>query len=172
MQAEARDPHLRDAFVPDRRVRLASDVAGLCAVLLLIGLLGAVFTWWGRSDLFDLASSPREELKIDAGFLVGPVLILAVLPLVLGRARQVALKRYFRTRLLIAALLWIAGLVILLTKVSGLDADYSLEAGTYVSAGLMTLGLLSTLAMWPHDLAVVRVDARGRVREPRPASLQ
>lgn len=90
--------------MPNRRVRLGSDVAGICAALLLIGLLGAAFTWWGRSSLFDLASNSRETIKIDTGFLVGPALILVALPLVLGRARQLALKRLFRTRLVIAAL--------------------------------------------------------------------
>lgn len=152
--------------MPNQRVRLASDVAGLCAVLLLVGLLGTAFTWWGRSDLFDLASSSLEAVKIDTGFLVGPILILVALPLVIGRSRQLALKRYFRARLVIAALLWLAGLVILAVKVGGLDDSYSLEAGTYVSAGLMALGLVSTLAMWPGDLPVVKVDRNGLVREP------
>jgi undecaprenyl pyrophosphate phosphatase UppP len=161
---------LRDAYVPNRRVRLASDVAGACAVLLLVGLLGTAFTWWGRSALFDLAGNARQAVKIDAGFLVGPVLILVALPLVIGRGRQVALKRLFRIRLLVAALLWVAGLAILIAKVSGLDSSYDIEAGTYVSAGLMLLGLVATLAMWPGDLAVVRVDRNGLVREPTAAA--
>ena len=158
--------------MPNRRVRLASDVAGLCAVLLLIGLLGTAFTWWGRSDLFDLAGNQLEAVKIDTGFLVGPVLILVALPLVIGRARQVALKRYFRIRLLIAALLWLAGLVLLVARIAGLDSSYTLEAGTYVSGGLMTLGLLATLAMWPGDLPVVKVDRKGLVHEPTAAALR
>lgn len=161
---------LRDAYVPNRRVRLASDVAGLCAALLLIGLLGTAFTWWGRSDLFDLASNSLGVIKIDTGFLVGPILILVALPLVIGRARQVALTRYFRTRLVVAALLWLAGLVILIARVVSLDGSYSLEAGFYVSAGLLALGLLSTLAMWPGDLPVVKVDRKGMVREPTAAA--
>lgn len=161
---------LRDAYTPNRRVRFASDVAGICAALLLVGLLGAAFTWWGRSALFDLASNELETVKIDTGFLVGPVLILVTLPLVIGRARQVALTRWFRARLLVAALLWVAGLAILVAKVSGLDPSYSLEAGTYVSAGLMVVGLLATLAMWPVGLAVVRVDRNGLVREPTAAA--
>lgn len=156
--------------MPNRRVRLASDVAGLCAVLLLIGLLGTAFTWWGRSDLFDLASSPLEAVKIDTGFLVGPILILVTLPLVLGRSRQLALKNHFRPRLIGAALLWLAGLAILAAKIAGLDDSYSLEAGAYVSGGLMTLGLISTLAMWPGDLPVVKVDRNGMVREPTAAA--
>ncbi|HKH64804.1 MAG TPA: hypothetical protein VKA35_05020 [Solirubrobacterales bacterium] len=105
---------LRDAYVPNRRVRLASDVAGIAAVLLLIGLLGAAFTLWGRSDLFDLAGNSRESIKIDTGFLIGPILILVALPLVIGRSRQLALKRYFKERLAVASLLWIAGLVTLI----------------------------------------------------------
>lgn len=103
-------------------------------------------------------------MKIDTGFLVGPILILVALPLVIGRSRQLALKRYFRARLVIAALLWLAGLVILIVKVSELDASYDLEAGAYVSAALMALGLISTLAMWPGDLPVVQVDRNGMVR--------
>jgi hypothetical protein len=161
---------LRDAYVPSRRVRLASDVAGICAALLLVGLIGTAFTWWGRSALFDLASNSREAIKIDTGFLVGPALILVALPLVIGRARQVALKRLFRARLLIAALLWVAGLVILVAKVADLDSTYSVEAGTYVSAGLMLLGLTATLAMWPSGLRVVQVDGKGLVREPTAAA--
>jgi len=157
---------LREAYVPSRRVRLASDVAGLCAALLLIGLLGAAFTWWGRSDLFDLASSSLEAIKIDTGFLVGPILILVALPLVVGRSRQLALTRYFRVRLLVAALLWLIGLGLLIARIASLDSNYTLEAGAYVSGGLMALGLLSTLAMWPGELPVVRIDRNGMVREP------
>lgn len=157
---------LREAYVPSRRVRLASDVAGICAALLLVGLLGAAFTWWGRSDLFDLASNDREAVKIDTGFLIGPVLILVALPLVLGRARQVALARHFRTRLVLAAAVWMAGLWFLLARFAALDGSYSPEAGLYVSAGLMLLGFLSTLAMWPGDLPTVSVDRKGMVREP------
>lgn len=161
-----KEGQLREAYVPNRRVRLASDVAAICAALLLLGLIGTAYTWWGRSALFDLASNSREPIKIDTGFLVGPALILVALPLVLGRSRQVALKRLFRARLLLAALLWIAGLAILAAKVSGLDSSYDVEAGTYVSGGLMLLGLLATLAMWPGGLRMVEVDRNGLVREP------
>lgn len=161
---------LRAAYVPSRRVRLASDVASLCAALLLVGLIGTAFTWWGRSSLFDLASNPLETVKIDTGFLVGPALILVLLPLLFGRNRQLALKRYFRARLVLASLLWVAGLVVLLAKVSGLDSSYTIEAGTYVSAGLLLLGLASTLAMWPGDLEVVEVNRNGTVREPTVAA--
>lgn len=165
-----KEGQLRDAYAPNRRVRLASDVAGICAVLVLVGMLGTAFTWWGRSAVFDLASNELETVKIDTGFLVGPVLILVTLPLVIGRKRQVALTRWFRARLLLAALLWVAGLVILVAKVSGLDSSYSLEAGTYVSGGIMLLGLAATLAMWPGDLPVVQVDRNGFVRGPMPVA--
>ncbi|HET9677090.1 MAG TPA: hypothetical protein VFP21_06265, partial [Solirubrobacterales bacterium] len=167
--SEPRNGQLREAYVPNQRVRLASNVAGLCAVLLFVGLLGAAFTWWGRSALFDLAANSHETVKIDPGFLVGPALILITLPLVIGRARQLALKQYFRIRLAVAALLWVAGLVVLIAKVAGLDSSYDVEAGTYVSAGLMLLGLASTLAMWPGELPVVQVNRKGTVREPTAA---
>jgi hypothetical protein len=160
---------LRDAYVPNRRVRLASDVAAICAVLLLVGLLGTALTWWGRSALFDLASNSLQVAKIDTGFLVGPMLILVTLPLVLGRARQLALTRLFRARLVLAAVLWAAGLAILIANVSGLDG-YTIRAGTYVSGGLLVVGLVATLAMWPGNLPVVKVDRRGVVREPSSAS--
>jgi len=161
---------LRDAYVPNRRVRLASDVAGICAALLLIGLLATAFTWWGRSALFDLASNSRESIKIDTGFLAGPIMVLIALPLVVGRSRQVALTRYFKTRLAVAALLWLIGLGLLLGRIASLDSSYGLEAGFYVSAGLILTGLIATLAMWPRDLAVVQVDRKGLVREPMAAA--
>ncbi len=161
---------LREAYVPDRRVRVASDVATACAVLLLVGLVGAAFTWWGRSGLFDLAGNSLQTVKIDPGFLVGPALILVLLPLVFGRARQLALKRWFRGRLAIASLLWVGGLIALAIRVGGLDSSYSTEAGTYVSAGLMLVGLLATLAMWPRGLPVVRVNRNGAVVEPAGAA--
>ncbi|HEX5982860.1 MAG TPA: hypothetical protein VFY69_01500 [Solirubrobacterales bacterium] len=171
MTADATEQaQLREAYVPNRRVRIASDVAGLCAALLLLGLLGAAFTWWGRSDLFDLASNSRVAIKIDPGFLVGPALILAALPLVLGRARQLALKPFFRARLAIAALLWLAGLALLLARMAGLDSSYTLEAGFYISAGLLTVGFLSTVAMWPGDLPVVLVNRKGVARRLAPRS--
>ncbi len=154
--------------MPDRRVRLASDVAALCVAGLLIGLLGSGLSWWGRSALFDLASTPLQVVKLGLGFLVGPILILAAMPLVFGRARQLALKRGFKARLILAALLWIAGLAILIAKVSSLDG-YTIEAGTYVTAGLLIVGLLATLAMWPRGLPVVNIDRKGTERAPAPA---
>jgi hypothetical protein len=155
---------LRDAYLPNRRVRLASDVASVCAAGLLIGLLGSGLTWWDRSALFDLAGTSREVVKLGTGYFVGPMLILVVLPLRFGRARQVGLKRLFRARLALATLLWSAGLGVLIHKVSGLDG-YTIEAGTYVTGGLIAVGLFATLAMWPAGLRVVMVDRAGLVRE-------
>ena len=109
-------------------------------------------------------------MKIDTGFLVGPALILVLPLLVFGRSRQLAFKRYFRARLLTAAFLWAAGVVTLIVKVAALDSSYAIEAGTYVSAGLMSLGLASTVAMWPGDLEVVQVNSEREVRDPTVAS--
>jgi len=159
---------LRDAYVPSLRVMLASDVAYLCAIGLLIGLLGSGLTWWERSALFDLAENSLQTVKIGMGFLVGPIAILTALPLLLAHPGQVALTRFYRTRLLVGAALWIAGLVILVAKVSALDG-YTLRAGTFVSAGLLIVGLLATLAMWPSGLEVVSVNRKGLIpRRPAP----
>jgi hypothetical protein len=159
---------LRDAYVPNRRVRLASNIAAICAAGLLIGLIGSAVTWWGRSALFDLAENPRQTVKIGTGYFFGPVLILMALPLLLGRAGQVVLKRWYRARLGVAVLLWVAGLVVLVSKVSGLDS-YTIKAGTYIVSGLLVVGLISTLAMWPIGLRVVEVDRKGNVRgSPQP----
>ncbi len=155
---------LRPAYLPDRRVRLASDLASLCAVGVLVGLLGSALTWWDRSALFDLAANSRQVVKMGTGYLAGPMLILVALPLVFGRARQVALKRWFRARLLAAAALWVVGMIVLASRVSGLDG-YTIETGTYVTAGLLLVGLLATLAMWPAGLTEIRVDREGRIRE-------
>jgi hypothetical protein len=154
---------LRDAYVPNRRVRLGSDVAGLCAVALLLGLLGTAVTWNRHAALFDLASNPLDTVKLGTGYLAGPVLILLVLPLVIGQRRQLALTRRFRLRLVLAALLWVIGIAVLATKLAGLDG-YQLQAGAYVTAGLLVVGLLATLAMWPSGLEIVRVNRKGDLR--------
>lgn len=151
---------LREAYLPDRRVRLASDVAAICAAGLLIGLLGSGLTWWDRSALFDLAGNSRQVVKMGTGYFAGPMLILVTLPLVFGRGRQVALKRLYRARLALAALLWAAGLTVLIAKVSELDG-YAIEAGTYIAGALLIVGLIATLAMWPAGLGVVKVDRNG-----------
>lgn len=161
----------RAAYRPNRRVRVASDVATLCAVGLLIGVLGSVVTWWDRSALFDLAQSPLQVVKLGSGYLLGPIAILIALPLVFGRARQVALRRWYRARLLVACLLWVSGLVVLVDKVSGLGDGYAVQAGAYIAAVLILVGLAATAAMWPAGLGEVEVDPAGRVRESRAPTL-
>jgi hypothetical protein len=156
---------LRDAYVPSRRVRIASDVAGICVAGLLLGHLGSAVTWWGRSDLFDLASTSLQTVKLGTGYFFGPVLILIALPLVLGRRRQVAVKRWFKERVALAVALWLAGLVILVTKVSGLDG-YTIEAGTYITGTFLIVGLVATIAMWPAGLRVVKIDRNGSIKGP------
>jgi hypothetical protein len=163
-EPKAEPGQLRDAYLPNRRVRLASDIASACAIGILIGLVATTFTWHERVPLFELASSPLQTVKLGTGYLAGPVLILVTLPLVLGRARQVALTRRFRTRLAIAAVLWAVGLAVLIAKVEGLDDAYTVEAGAYVTAAFLVGGLLATLAMWPAGLRVVKVDRAGLVR--------
>jgi len=154
---------LRDAYVPNRRVRLASDVAGLCAVALLLGLLGTALTWDRHAALFDLASTSLDTVKLGTGYLAGPALILVALPLVIGRQRQLALVQHYRQRLVLASLLWVVGIAILATKLAGLDG-YQLQAGAYVTAGLLIVGLVATMAMWPSGLEIVRVNRKGSLR--------
>jgi len=155
---------LRKAYRPDRRVRIASDVAAFCAVGLLIGVLGSAVTWWDRSPLFDLAESSLQAIKLGTGYLFGPIAILIALPLVFSRRRQVALQRWYRARLLIAAVFWICGGVVLVDKVSGLDDSFTLQPGAYIAAALIVVGFLATLAMWPRGLREVEVDHAGRVQ--------
>lgn len=156
---------LREAYVPNRRVRLASDLAGLCAAAILLGLIGTALTWDRHAALFDLASSSRDTVKLGTGYLAGPVLILLALPLVVGRPLQLALVHRYRLRLTLAALLWVAGIAILAAKLAGLE-DEQLQAGAYVTAGLLLVGLLATLAMWPRGLETVQVNRKGRVPSP------
>ena len=142
-------------------------MATVCAVGLLIGVLGSAVTWWDRSALFDLAQSPLQVVKLGTGYLLGPVAILIALPLVFGRGRQVALRRWYRARLVVSCLLWVSGLVVLVDKVSGLGDEYTVQPGAYIAAALIVVGLAATAAMWPAGLAEVEVDPAGRVRESR-----
>jgi hypothetical protein len=156
---------LRDAYVASRRVSIAAWIASLCAAGLLIGLIGSGLTWFERSALFDLAQNSLGTVKIGLGFLAGPVAILIVMPFVLARPGETALTRLYRVRIVAAAALWLAGLVILVAKVADLDG-YTLTAGTYVSAGLLLAGLAATLAMWPAGLKVVGINRKGLIRRP------
>jgi hypothetical protein len=163
-EPQAKPGQLRDAYLPNRRVRLSSDIASGCAVGLLLGVLATTFTWNDRVPLFDLAASPLQTVKLGLGYLAGPLLIMVVLPLVLGRARQVAIKRWYRERLLLAGLLWVAGMVVLYAKLAGLEG-YTVQIGTYVTGAFLVVGLIATLLMWPDGLDVVKVDRTGAVRK-------
>lgn len=156
---------LQDAYVGSRRVWIAGWIASLCAAGLLIGLVGSGLTWFDRSALFDLAQNSLGTVKIGLGFLAGPVAILLVMPFALPRPGETALTRLYRARILAASALWVGGLVILIAKVADLDG-YTVTAGTYVSAGLLVVGLAANLALWPSGLEVVAINRKGLVRGP------
>ncbi|HWP32202.1 MAG TPA: hypothetical protein VNL97_00495 [Solirubrobacterales bacterium] len=158
----------REVYLASARVYFASLVAQVCAAGLTIGVIGSIVTWDERSTLFDLANSPHGISKPELGFLVGPALILLALPLVRHREPHVAYASRYRLRLGIAALLWVAGLTVLLVHLAGLNSEYTLQAGAYVATALLVVGLLATLAMWPAGLATGLFDRRGEV-VPDPA---
>lgn len=153
----------REVYLATTRVYVASIVAQVCAAGLLIGVLGAIFTWGHSSALFDFADSPHGVSKPELGYLFGPALILLALPLVRHREPHVAVVERYRLRLGIALALWVAGLVALLTHLAGLNDEYTLQAGAYVAPALLVAGLLATLAMWPAGLATGLFDRRGGV---------
>jgi hypothetical protein len=153
----------RGVYLASTRVYVASIVAQVCAAGLFVGVLGSVFTWDERSALFDLANSPHGISKPQLGYLFGPALILIALPLVRHRRPRVAYTSRYRTRLAIALALWTIGLVRLFTHLSGLDGEYTLQAGAYVATTLIAVGLLATLAMWPAGLRTGLFDRRGGV---------
>ncbi len=121
------------------------------------------------SAVFDLANSPHGISKPELGYLFGPALILIALPLVRHRQPRVAYTSRYRTRLAIALGLWTLGLLFLLTHLAGLDGEYTLRAGAYVASGLMSVGLLATVAMWPAGLRTGLFDRRGGVETPADA---
>jgi hypothetical protein len=153
----------REVYLVGTRVYLASVLAQVCAAGLLVGVLGAIFTWGDRSTLFDLANSPHGISKPELGYLFGPALILIVLPLIRHRQPRVAYTRRYRTRLAAATVLWALGLAVLLIHLAGLDSEYTLQAGAYIAAALMAVGLIATLAMWPAGLQIALFDRRGGV---------
>jgi hypothetical protein len=153
----------REVYLATTRVYVASIVAQVCAAGLLIGVLGAIFTWGHSSALFDFADSPHGVSKPELGYLFGPALILLALPLVRHRDPHVAFVDRYRLRLGIAVALWVAGLVALLTHLAGLSDEYTLQAGAYVAPALLVVGLLATLAMWPAGLPIGFFDRRGGV---------
>ena len=152
-----------EVYLASARVYVASIVAQLCAVGLFIGVLGAVFTWGQHSAVFDLANSPHGVAKAEIGYLFGPALILILLPLVRHRRPRVAYTSHYRERLAAAIGLWIVGLALLLNHLTGLDGEYTLQAGAYVATALMAGGLLASLAMWPAGLRTGQFDRRGTV---------
>jgi hypothetical protein len=153
----------REVYLATTRVYVAGIVAQVCAAGLLIGVLGAIFTWGHSSALFDFADSPHGVSKPELGYLFGPALILLALPLVRHREPHVAAVERYRLRLGIALALWVAGLVALLVHLAGLNDEYTLQAGAYVAPALLVAGLLATLAMWPAGLATGLLDRRGGV---------
>jgi hypothetical protein len=159
----------REVYLASGRVYLACIVAQVCAAGLTIGVLGSIFTWDERSALFDLANSPHGISKPELGYLFGPALILILLPLVRHRTPHVAYVSRYRLRLAATAALWIVGLALLLSHLTGLSSEYTLQAGAYVATALMAVGLVATLAMWPAGLATGLFDRRGQV-EARVAS--
>jgi len=154
----------REVYLATTRVYAACLVAQLCAAGCFVGVLGAVLTWDETSALFDLANGPHGIAKPELGFLAGPALILILLPLVRHRAPHAAYVRRYRARLLAAATLWLAGLVLLVSHLSGLGSEYTLQAGAYVALPLLAVGLLATLTMWPAGLRTGLIDRRGEVR--------
>jgi hypothetical protein len=161
----------RPVYLATPRVYVASIAAQVCAACLFVGVLGAVFTWNHHSALFDLANSPNGISKPQLGYLFGPALILIALPLVRHRPPRVAYTSHYRARIAFAILLWVAGLTRLLTHLTGLDSEYTLQAGAYVATALMAGGLLGTLAMWPSGLRSAQFDRRGGV-EAVPAPVE
>ena len=156
----------REVYLAGPRVYVASIVAQICAGCLFIGVLGAAFTWDHHSAVFDFANGPHGASKAELGYLFGPALILILLPLVRHRKPHVAYAARYREKLAAAALLWAIGLALLLNHLTGLSGDYSLQFGAYVAPALITIGLLSTLAMWPVGLRAGLFDRRGTVEPP------
>lgn len=153
----------REVYLAPTRVYVAAIVAQVCAAGLFIGVLGAIFTWDEHSAVFDLANGPHGSAKAELGYLFGPALILILLPLVRHRAPHVAFAGRYRERLAAATMLWVIGLVLLVTHLTGLEDEYTLQLGAYVAPALIGIGLLATLAMWPAGLARVKMDRRGEL---------
>jgi hypothetical protein len=158
------DPQAKEVYLASTRVFVAGVVAQLCAAACFVGVIGAIFTWGEHSALFDFANSPHGVAKAELGFLFGPALILVLLPVVRRRGPHVAYARRYRARVATAAVLWLAGLAVLLNHLSGLDSEYTLQAGAYVATILLSVGLLATLAMWPAGLRSGTIDRRGGVQ--------
>lgn len=161
---------VRDAYLANSRLRVGGIVARITAVFLTLGFLGSLGTWGKEHSIFEMASNRIETARPGIGYVAGPLLILIILPLVrrrvlaqTGEDHWFAHKRMYRARVVIAALLFFAGLVVLAVNLGQLESDYVVRTGTYVAASLLSVGLAATLAMWPAGLPVVRLDEGGRI---------
>lgn len=161
---------VRDAYLAGTRLRVAAIVARIAAFLLFAGFLGSLFTWGKEHSIFEMASNSVETARPGVGYVVGPLLIVLLVPLVrrmplarTGENPWLAYKSAFRVRIAIVTLLYFAGIVALAVSVVQLDPSYAIKAGTYAAAALLSAGLVATLAMWPAGLPTIRVDRGGRV---------
>lgn len=171
---EKKAPHEgREAYIQNTRLSVAGVVARVCAAGLVMGLIGGLATHNSPSALFDMAKHEggfvTELKKPPLGFFIGPALILILLPVAKGKAPATLRKRGYLARIVAASVLWLGGLVALIAQVASLDPRFTIEAGTYVGGTLITMGLLSTLAMWPTGLEAVEVDKKGNVVGAGPA---
>lgn len=158
----------REAFLVNARVRTAKLVGSVTAVALTLGLIGGLATLHHKS-IFDLASSFSKVYKPGFGYIFGPLLIFAAWPkLRKSQAIGYAYAKHYRARIVVATLLWVAGLVALIAGVSGLSAAYTVKTGTYVAATLLSIGLIATLAMWPRGLTKIHVTGDTVVPEQLP----
>ena len=160
-------PKLREAYVADARIRVAGALGRISAFLLFAGFVGSIATWGKQNSIFEMASTHTETYRPGLGYIAGPLLILLVLPIVRGRLRF-APRRLYRARVVSAALLFVAGLVVLAVNLGQLDPGYQTRPGTYIAASLLVIGLLATVAMWPAGLDVIRVDKSGNVEGAPP----
>ncbi len=168
-QPAAQPATWRDAYVVISRVTTGLTVARVCAVGVILGLLGGLATWGDTSALFDISNresvTATEFNKPPLGFLVGPVLIFIALPRIRGRAPKISFKEGYSRRLWITIGLWSVGLVALIvTAIVTANDGFTIRGGTYIGGTLMLVGLLGTLAMWPKDLEVVQADSTGKVK--------
>lgn len=174
-QATAPPVAIREAYVVEGRARAGRILATVCAVAAMLGLIGLGITA-DQESVFDLARRGGglfvEVYRPGIGFLAGPILILVALPLVRGAAPRVAYKQGYLARVVIAALLWAAGLAVLLVSV--LDwaekGGYRIEVGTYIATTILAVGLVATLAMLPSGLRVVNVTKGGALAGDATAS--
>jgi hypothetical protein len=166
---------VRDAYLAGSRLRIAGIVARMAASLLFAGFLGSLFTWGKEHSVFEMASNGAETARPGVGYVVGPLLIVLLVPLVrrmpLAKAGEdpwVAYRSAFRVRIAIVTLLYFAGIVALAVSLVQLDPSYAIKAGTYAAAALLSVGLVAALAMWPAGLPTIRVDKGGRVPDDTP----